>query len=142
MQSTQTMSFASTISGNASNPIIISDDDHSEITDAQAPFFSGFGTTSNFSSDGSSTSNSSTTSFGSPPTTSTTMMQHPRHMSFDTITTLGYAYNPIIISDEDDEDDYSVRLFLSVSAGTKELSGLAAQESTVSELAREMMGCS
>jgi hypothetical protein len=134
MQSTQTMSFASTISGNAFNPIIISDDDHSEITDAQAPFFSGFGTTSNFSSDGSSTSNSSTTS--------TTMMQHPRHMSFDTITTLGYAYNPIIISDDDDEDDYSVRLFLSVFAGTKELSGLAAQESTVSELAREMMGCS
>lgn len=134
MQSTQTMPFASTISGNAFNPIIISDDDHSEITDAQAPFFSGFGTTSNFSSDGSSTSNSSTTS--------TTMMQHPRHMSFDTITTLGYAYNPIIISDDDDEDDYSVRLFLSVFAGTKELSGLAAQESTVSELAREMMGCS
>jgi hypothetical protein len=134
MQSTQTMSFASTISGNAFNPIIISDDDHSEITDAQAPFFSGFGTTSNFSSDGSSTSNSSTTS--------TTMMQHPRHMSFDTITTLGYAYNPIIISDDDDEDDYSVRLFLSVFAGTKELSGLAAQESTVSELVREMMGCS
>jgi hypothetical protein len=63
-------------------------------------------------------------------------------MSFDTTTTLGYAYNPIIISDDDDEDDYSVRLFLSVFAGTKEPSGLSAQESMVRELVGEMMGCS
>jgi len=141
MQSTKNMSFASTISGNAINPIIISDDDLGEIIYAQTPFFSGFGTTNISSSDGRSTSNSASTLFGSPPTTSTTMMQRPRNTSLDTTTIGGYAYNPIIIGDDEDEDDYSVRLVLSVFAGTKELSGLLAQESMASELAREMMGC-
>jgi hypothetical protein len=139
MQSNQNMSFASAISGNAFNPIIISDDDDlGELAYAQTPFFSGFGKTGNSSNDGSST----TTSFSSPPTASSNMMQHPRNMSFDTSTITGYAHNPIIISDDedDDDDDYDVRLFLSVFAGTKEPSGLSAQESSVRELVREMMG--
>jgi hypothetical protein len=140
MQSTQNMSFARSISGNACNPIIISDDDLGEIACAQTPFLSGFGKTGNSSSDGTSTSNSVSTSFSSPPTTSTNMMQRPRNMSFDTSTITGYAHNPIIISDDEDDDDYDVRLFLSVFAGTKEPSGLSAQESSVRELVREMMG--
>ena len=138
MQSTQNMSFARSISGNACNPIIISDDDLGEIACAQTPFLSGFGKTGNSSSDG--TSNSVSTSFSSPPTTSTKMMQRPRNMSFDTSTITGYAHNPIIISDDEDDDDYDVRLFLSVFAGTKEPSGLSAQESSVRELVREMVG--
>ena len=68
------------------------------------------------------------------------MMQRPRNMSFDTSTITGYAHNPIIISDDEDDDDYDVRLFLSVFAGTKEPSGLSAQESSVRELVREMVG--
>jgi hypothetical protein len=143
MQSIQNMSFASTISGNALNPIIISDDnDLGEIAYAQTLISSGFGKTGNSSSDGSSssTSNSVSTSFSSPPTTPTNMMQNPRNMSFDTSTIRGYAHNPIITDDDEDEDDYDVRLFLSVFAGTKEPSGLAAQESMVRELVREMMG--
>jgi len=141
MQSTQNMSFASTISGNALNPIIISgDDDLGEIAYAQTPISSGFGKTGNSSSDGSNTSNSVSASFSSPPTAPTNMKQKTRNMSFDTSTTRGYAHSPIIIDDDEDEDDYDVRLFLSVFAGTKEPSGLAAQESTVRELVREMMG--
>jgi hypothetical protein len=145
MQSNQNMSFASAISGNAFNPIIISDDDDlGELAYAQTPFFSGFGKTGNSSNDGSSTTSSTTsstsTSFSSPPTASSNMMQHPRNMSFDTSTITGYAHNPIIIIDDEDDDDYDVRLFLSVFAGTKEPSGLAAQESMVRELVREMMG--
>jgi hypothetical protein len=143
MQSTQNMSFASTISGNAFNPIIISDDDDlGAIAYAQTPFLSDFDNTGNSGSDGSSISNSVSTSFSSPPSTSATMMQHPRNMTFDTSTITGYAHNPIIISDDedDDDDDYDVRLFLSVFAGTKEPSGLLAQESSVRELVREMMG--
>jgi hypothetical protein len=141
MQSTQNMSVATTICGNASNPIIISDDDHGAITYAGTPFFSGFGKIGNSSSDGSSTSNSSTTPSTSPHLASSTTMQHPHNMSFGTSTIRGYAYNPIIINDDEDEDDYSVRLFLSVFADTNEPSGLPAQESMVRESVREMMGC-
>jgi hypothetical protein len=141
MQSTQNMSVATTICGNASNPIIISDDDHRAITYAETPFFTGSGKIANSSSDGSNTSNSPATPSASPHLASSTTMQHPHNMSFGTSTIRGYAYNPIIISDEEDEDDYSVRLFLSVFADTKETSGLLAQESVVRRLVREMMGC-
>lgn len=49
-----------------------------------------------------------------------------------TATTIcGNAINPIIISDDEDKDDYSVRLFLSVFADTNAPSGLLARESTV-----------
>jgi hypothetical protein len=140
MQSTQNMSVATTICGNASNPVIISDDDHRAIT-YETPFFSGSGQIGNSSSDGSSSSNSSTTPSTSPHLASSTTIQHPHNMSFGTSTTRGYAYNPILISDDEDEDDYSVRLFLSVFADTNEPSGLPAQESMVRELVREMMGC-
>jgi hypothetical protein len=141
MQSTQNMSTATTICGNACNPIIISDDHHGAITYAETPFFSGFGKTDNSSSDGSTTNNSSTTSSSSPHLAPATTMQHPHNMSAGTSTLQGYAHNPIIISDDEDEDDYSVRLFLSVFADTETPSGLSAQESTVRELVREMMGC-
>jgi hypothetical protein len=66
MQSTQNMSVATTICGNASNPIIISDDDHRAITYAETPFLSGFGKPGNSSGGGSSTSNGSTSSITSP----------------------------------------------------------------------------
>ena len=141
MQSTQNMSVATTICGNASNPIIISDDDHRATTYAETPFLSGFGKPGNSGGGGSSTSNGSTSSTASPHLASPTTMQHPHNMSFGTSTIRGYAYNPIIINDDEDEDDYSVRLFLSVFADTNEPSGLPAKESMVRELAREMMGC-
>jgi hypothetical protein len=145
MQSTQNMSVASTISGNALNPIIISDDDHSEVTYAQTPFFSGFGSIHSDSSDASSTSNSGTASFTSPHLASTTTMQHPHNMSPGTTTIRGRAYNPIIISDDENEDDYDVRLFVSVFADTEEASSPLTQESMevrmVHELVREIMGC-
>jgi hypothetical protein len=142
MQSTHNMSTATTFCGNASNPIIISDDDHGAITYAETPFFSGVGKPGNSSSDGSTTNNSTTTPSNSPHLAPATTMQHPHNMSAGTSTSQGYAHNPIIISDDDeDEDDYSVRLFLSVFADTKAPSGFSAQESTVRELVRELMGC-
>jgi hypothetical protein len=136
MQSNQNTPVASTIGGNAYNPIIISDDDHRAMTYAEIPLFSGFDKTGNSSSNG-----STTTSTISPHFASATTMQHPHNTPAGTITTRGYAYNPIIISEDEDEDYYSVRLFLSVFADMKESSGLPAQESTVRELVREMMGC-
>jgi hypothetical protein len=145
MQSTQNMSIATTIRGNAFNPIIISNEDHGAITYAETPFFSGFGKADNSSSDGSSSSSSSsnttTMPSNSPHLAPATTMQHPHDMSAGTSTIHGYAHNPIVISDDEDEDDYSVRLFLSVFTDTKAPSGLSAQESTVRELVREMMGC-
>jgi hypothetical protein len=125
------------------NPIIIiiSDEDHGAITYAETPFFSGVGKPGNSSSDGSTTNNSTTTPSNSPHLAPATTMQHPHNMSAGTSTSQGYAHNPIIISDDEDEDDYSVRLFLSVFADTKAPSGFSAQESTVRELVRELMGC-
>jgi hypothetical protein len=137
------MSIATTIRGNAFNPIIIiiSDEDHGAITYAETPFFSGFGKADNSSSDGSSSSNTTTMPSISPLLAPATTMQHPHDMSAGTSTIQGYTHNPIVISDDEDEDDYSVRLFLSVFTDTKAPSGLSAQESTVRELVREMMGC-
>ena len=62
--------------------------------------------------------------------------------SGDTITVDRLDGNPVSAPlDDEDEDHYSVRLFLSVFADTNEPSGLPAKESMVRELVREMMGC-
>lgn len=131
-----------TVRGNAYNPITISDEDHRDTIQAQGSPLSGSNAPNNNSSNSTTTT---ATSSSSPQNASTTTTQYLRTASLGTSTVRGYSYNPIVVSDDEDEDDYSVRLFLSVFANMKEASRLPTEESVecrmVRVLVEEMMGC-